>query len=476
MKTLIHSIWTLKTKLEEINNKVMKFLDVQSIVYDSTYSGTYKIEGNKIHIDFHDYQFEGYWGDECLFGYIFKNDSADEVKCEFECKSYMSDSGIVIDYKVPDKDDEIPFLIHEIYHLIRDYRIDFNDGSRITKSRIQSWIEQFSVEDRVVILNEILNIFSKRYLSRDNVLIFWNTILSKLSEEYNFSSVKCFLQNCCFIRIQQKGKSQDVLLDILDSYIKNTFDISIDECGSLSKKYSIYVDDVLCTGLTLKNDITKWSEKSFSLNKTNYDAISDGSTNLICCYIFIHKKNYYKKVAEMRYKRLGKIADSMSAWATWIDNSIEKDSKLQIMIPIQDLSNSKVVTYENEVKKKVETYNKEKEYGDTKEEFYRDSSIPNVEEFFTSDIIRNKIEVIFLEKGLDILEKANVNNDRIRALGYSIPSHKNFGFGALCFTWRSVPNNAPLVFWYDGGGFLPLFDVRKVRPFVLPYITFNNIV
>lgn len=183
MKTLIHSIWTLKTNLEDINNKVMEFLDVQSIVYDSIYSGTYKIEGNKIHIDFLDYQFEGYWGDECLFGYIFKNDSTDEVNCEFECKSYMSDSGIVIDYKVPDKNDEIPFLIHEIYHLIRDYRIDFNDGSRITKSRIQSWIEQFSVEDRVVILNEILNIFSKRYLSRDSVLIFWNTILSKLSEK-----------------------------------------------------------------------------------------------------------------------------------------------------------------------------------------------------------------------------------------------------------------------------------------------------
>lgn len=476
MKTLIHSIWTLKTNLEDINNKVMEFLDVQSIVYDSIYSGTYKIEGNKIHIDFLDYQFEGYWGDECLFGYIFKNDSTDEVNCEFECKSYMSDSGIVIDYKVPDKNDEIPFLIHEIYHLIRDYRIDFNDGSRITKSRIQSWIEQFSVEDRVVILNEILNIFSKRYLSRDSVLIFWNTILSKLSEKYNFSSVKDFLQNCCFVRIQQKGKSQDVLLDILDSYIKNKFDISIDECGSLSKKYSIYVDDVLCTGLTLKNDITQWSKESFSLNKTNYDAISDGSTNLICCYIFIHKKNYYKKVAEMRYKGLGEIADSMSAWACWIDNSIEKDSKLQVIIPIQDLSNSKVVTYENEVKKKVETYNQERGYGDTKEEFYRDSSIPKVEEFFTSDIIRNKIEVIFLEKGIDILEKANVNNDRIRALGYSIPSHKNFGFGALCFTWRSVPNNAPLVFWYDGGGFLPLFDVRRGRQSVLPNITFNNIV
>ena len=81
----------------------------------------------------------------------------------------------------------------------------------------------------------------------------------------------------------------------------------------------------------------------------------------------------------------------------------------------------------------------------------------------------NKREVgdlAFLRKGIEILEHTNVNNKNMRALGYSIPSLKNFGFGALCFTWRNVPNNTPLVFWYAGGGFTPLFVVsRGVNPF-----------
>ena len=40
-------------------------------------------------------------------------------------------------------------------------------------------------------------------------------------------------------------------------------------------------------------------------------------------------------------------------------------------------------------------------------------------------------------------------------------SLKNFGFGALCFTWRNIPNNTPLVLWYSYGGFTPLFKVSR---------------
>ena len=71
------------------------------------------------------------------------------------------------------------------------------------------------------------------------------------------------------------------------------------------------------------------------------------------------------------------------------------------------------------------------------------------------------MENAFLLKGIQILDNANSQIPNIRALGYSLPSSKNFGFGALCFTWRNVPNNAPLVFWYSGGGFTPLFKVTR---------------
>lgn len=329
-------------------------------------------------------------------------------------------------------------------------------------------------EDRVIILEELKNIFSSRYLSRNNVLEVWDDILTKLAKAHNFEDIKSFLLNCHFIRTQQKGKSQYALLEILAVFIQDKYNISIEECGSLSKKYSIYVDDVLCTGLTFKNDIVKWSKEEFSSNKSNYEAISDGSTILICCYIFLHTKNFYKKIKQIRYEKLEKIANILrdSMWAIWIDNSINESSKLEILLPRQDLASEKILAYENEIKSKVDIYTSEKGYT-TENEFYRNSNIPTKEVFFTTADNRSKIETIFLEKGIDILKNANVNNDRMRALGYSIPSHKNFGFGALCFTWRSIPNNTPLVFWYNGGGFLPLFDVRKGNESVLANIHYN---
>ncbi len=82
---------------------------------------------------------------------------------------------------------------------------------------------------------------------------------------------------------------------------------------------------------------------------------------------------------------------------------------------------------------------------------------PHIEEFFTSIANRKRLEDIFLHRGITILNSANVSKPNIRALGYSLPTHKNFGFGALCFTWRNVANNCPIVFWYSGGGFIPLF-------------------
>jgi hypothetical protein len=46
-------------------------------------------------------------------------------------------------------------------------------------------------------------------------------------------------------------------------------------------------------------------------------------------------------------------------------------------------------------------------------------------------------------------------------LGFSLPAYKDFGFGTLCFTWRNIANNTPLVFWYKNKDFMPLFEKNQ---------------
>lgn len=78
---------------------------------------------------------------------------------------------------------------------------------------------------------------------------------------------------------------------------------------------------------------------------------------------FLHTKNFYKKIKQIRYEKLEKIANILrdSMWAIWIDNSINESSKLEILLPRQDLASEKILAYENEIKSKVDIYTSEKD-------------------------------------------------------------------------------------------------------------------
>lgn len=332
----------------------------------------------------------------------------------------------------------------------------------MTKSRIKDWILQFQVDDRELILKEISHIFKKRYLSKQYVLGFWKYALEKISQAEGITSVNDFLNLCTFIRTQKEGKSQYAMLEVLDIFLKTTYNIKLDDSGTISHKYSIYVDDVLCTGQTFVNDIRQWTQEEFSDGVSNYEAVKKGDTKLILCYIFIHNKNYNKKIAEFKYKNLEGIASNIKAWSIWIDNSENKtDSKIEIIKPLKDGTSQVISDYENTITEQVNKYCEDRNYNVSDSDFYREADMPKEETFFTTPENRKKVENIFLEKGIEILQNANSCKDNIRALGFSLPSHKDFGYGAMCFTWRNVPNNTPLVFWYNGGGFLPLFDVKR---------------
>jgi len=353
-------------------------------------------------------------------------------------------------------------LIEEIQIILSDYRQDENDESvRITTDNILDWINQFDPAIQLQILTELKNIFDKRYLSKNRVKRFLEITIEKLTKDFKYTDPLDFLNNCNFLNLQSTGKSQDVMLSLLNEVIIEKYQISLENCGLISHKYSVYIDDILCTGLTLINNITDWSSEEFNSGKTNLMAVNDGSTILVFAYVFIHDKNYYKKVAEMRFKISKDFAAKHKMYRLLgVDNNYNATSKIDFVFPIANLAYQDVIDYKDEIVFDVDIYTQK--YNNVSiEEFYRPVGLPQTEMFFTDSTNRVVLEDAFLRKGIQILKTSNPANKNIRALGYSIPSLKNFGFGALCFTWRNVPNNAPLVFWYAGGGFRPLFKVTR---------------
>lgn len=362
-------------------------------------------------------------------------------------------------------------LINSINSELGDYRADEeNPDVQMSPDKIRIWINQFNEGLRIPILTELDNIFKKRYCSKKKIKSFLEAIVKKLSEDFKFSTHQEFLRNSYFLNLQPAGKSQRIMLSLFDELIQDKYSLSLNDCGTISKRYSIYIDDILCTGLTLISDIKEWSEQIFTAKKTNGQAVADNSTTLVFAYVFIYEKNYQKKVAEMRHKISSEVSSNhMMYRLIEIENGTALRSKIDLLYPLENGQPQNVTDYKDEIIELVDNhtikYNKV-----SPEEFYRPPGQPAEEHFFSSRENRIIVENAFLEKGIEILRNANPTNKNIRALGYSIPALKNFGFGALCFTWRNVPNNAPLVFWYSGGGFTPLFKVTRGEN---PIVNFN---
>lgn len=294
--------------------------------------------------------------------------------------------------------------------------------------------------------------------SKEKVKTFLKAVIDKLTTDYGYENPTSFLNETIFLDLQPEGKSQKILLQLLTELLISSYNFDIQNCGQVRKKNFVYIDDILCTGNTLFQDIKEWCKAPFLETKSNLEAIKDGTVNLICAFVFTHEKNYYKKKSEAvktigynifpeeKMYRLIKIQNS--------ENNIS--ASLDFIYPLEANQPQVVIDYKNKIVKQVDEYTQRNNYSKL-EEFYRTTGKPQTENFFTLPENRIRFENIILKKGIVILENAHATIPNIRALGLSLKSQKDFGFGTLCFTWRNIANNTPLVFWYAGGGFFPLF-------------------
>lgn len=343
-------------------------------------------------------------------------------------------------------------LIDDIYEIIKDYR---QDEGMMSKDRIKTWINQFSADDRVFVLEEMKHILQQRYISKDRAKKLVKGMIEFLTKHFQFTSPKDFLLQSSFIDHQPEGKSQKVLLKFLDEIIQSEFSISIAECNPDKPKYYIYFDDILCTGDTLvkglaknKDDSKGWFHKTNENGKTNLTIFKENKAKLVLAYFCVHMFNVKKALSRLWFE-LGKVnVATVYAWdeAFNIENDADNvNSKLNLIFPSEGVKDD----YINECQKQIEE--KIQKHGYHKEEKikYRQEGRPATETFFSSKENRERFEKIILTKSIEVYYRSdNMKAEpRPKPLGYGLYSDMSFGFGTLIFTWRNVPFNVPLVFW-----------------------------
>lgn len=335
-------------------------------------------------------------------------------------------------------------LADDIARIVRDYRNE--DGITLNSLRVLRWVNQFEQNDRLFILQELKHLLTKRYVSKAKAKAFLKESISVLARDYNYDSPLAFLRETVFLDLQENGKSQKVLLTLLDEVIRREYGISLSACGTRISRNFIYVDDVLCTGNTIFYDLKEWLEQSQN-GETTLTKIHQSGANVICLYIFAHLQNYDKLKWRFHYTIPGFEYEVYADH--WIDNRCtDGSSKLDFLFPVREGQSQAVLDYFARLQTDAEGV-------------FREANLPPTEEFFSSPSNRTRFENILLNKGLEILSSVSVQKQNVRPLGFTLPTHKNFGFGTLCFTWRNIPNNTPLVFWYATPTWMPLFENKR---------------
>ncbi len=337
--------------------------------------------------------------------------------------------------------------IKALQEIIKNYRK--SDGIEISEQRITKWINQFPEYDRVFILTELKHIFDKMYFSKKRTKSFLKGIVDKLKEKFSYSTHKEFLDNSNFLDLQAEGKSQKKLLELFFEVLRDDFNYNPDDLGSSSQKHNIYIDDVLCTGNTFFNNLKDWATEE---GKDRLSKLRSKEIDLTVFYMFIAEKYYYKKRGQFYYRVSEDFRDLITVLSIyWF--------KEEVLKPLEENLTDLVTEYKEKVESNANAHAENKGFTSYSPDFFRTEVNP--EEFYSSIENRKRLELIFLKKGIEILNNSNVSKTNVRPLGYSLPAYKDFGFGALIFTWRNVANNTPLVFWYRGGGFTPLFVNKR---------------
>lgn len=340
-------------------------------------------------------------------------------------------------------------LATSIFKYIKDYRND--DGIQLTIENIIEWAEQFE-DDAEFMLKELNNIIPKVYLSKNDAKKCISLHLKQLMKDYGYSSASAFLIDTEFLDMQKDGKSQKIILELIEEVLSSEYQDSYIKYISFPKTNFIYFDDVLATGGTIGRHLIEWLSTKDNVGITNADKTIKGSFKLSVHLFCLHTWGH--SFQKFRIKKT--FVDSIEHKINWyrnfeIENHVKwNNQSLNIAIPTKEQPTNAKAYLANLSAEKYADY------------AYREEQSPNKEGFFTSPENRIKYENLLLQKGLSIIEmiKGEVKPN-VRPLGFVHPNYKTYGLGTHFFTWRNVPNNSPLVFWWqvEGHTWKPLFPV-----------------
>lgn len=338
------------------------------------------------------------------------------------------------------------FYAEEIYKIVKEYRNE--DGIYITLDSIMEWAEQFG-DDAQFMLMEVAHLIPKVYYSKDKVIAYLKQVVDFYQNLYSYADWDSFLKDTEFLNLQGGGKSQGILLDLLNNLVFEKTNKHLIDYKTFPKKHFLYIDDILATGGTIGGDICSWLDDEHHVERLLANEIT-----LQIAVICLHTLGW-----NLQKFRIDKYTGKSVARKIIIGSCLEIQNNLMLNAPVMNAA----IPIREFVSKDVMEFYISLNVDTNAHQAFRKIGTPNPETFFTSYEDRIKYENILLDKGLDLIKKSSEHKPNVRPLGIMSPYHKMLGLGTHFVTWRNIPNNCPLVFWWDvpAHNWKPLFKPNK---------------
>ena len=346
-------------------------------------------------------------------------------------------------------------IAENIVQITQDYHSDYNEGFVMSSKHVLDWVNQFDEQDQEFVLSELLHILNQGvYISKEKAKeILWE-FLNKATTFFGYQNIETFLRETHFISIQGAEKSQTVLLQILNDILLLKTGFSMEIFGSLGVRNYIYLDDVIGSGGKFNLEIHKFIIDNDLLNK-----LKNKEIRILSYFFCIHTwgTGNARYILKNRFEEENYFLDHKAfpiASHYVVENNIKDfNQRLNLVYPVKS-------------KSEYDVYIASLEHATRQtDKAYRLNSQPKRETFFTSKESRNRLEQIFLDKGIQIINQIQdiESKRKHRPLGKTYPGYKTFGTGTLFFTWRNISNTCPIVLWWDNPahnwkGLFPLYN------------------
>jgi hypothetical protein len=324
-------------------------------------------------------------------------------------------------------------LCQSIAGVISGYRN--NEFGVYDEHHVKRWIDQFSLDERSIVLQETNRILKKNFITKK---LFDEFIESAISSSKIYGKNKDeFWKNVSILEIQKNGDSQKELNELFCEQLNKEYKV-LTPINKVSNDF-IYLDDFIFSGNRLYSDLASWLRDE-APTKCSITIITIG------WYVYgqYNTENRLKKLLQSIDKNI--VIKFRSLKSHRFENRLSGINRSEVFWPTSCITD--VVEIKNYLEDK---------------EFTPKFRVPNgIKNRVFSRSRREEYEKIILKYGIKILSFPRKTNKMVKPLGYHF--FNEIGFGSTMFSFRNCPNNNPLVFWWGDPNAPASHPFRKWYP------------